>query len=155
DESVWENVIGDQPKIELGDRTLEPRAYLERFGFDRARERQPVGSLSGGERARVALAKLLRQRANLILLDEPTNDLDVQTLSALESLLVDAGVSVVCVTHDRWFLDRVATSILAFEPDARVRLYPGNFSAYRARRPPPAQSKRAEPRAEPPPRSRT
>jgi ABC transport system ATP-binding/permease protein len=134
DASVYENVIGDQPRIELGGRTLEPRTYLERFGFDRTRERQPVGSLSGGERARVALARMLRQSANLVVLDEPTNDLDIATLSALESMLVDAGVTALVVTHDRWFLDRVATMILAFEQDGKVVLYPGNYSDYKARR---------------------
>jgi ABC transport system ATP-binding/permease protein len=132
--SVYQNVIGDQPRIELGGRVIEPRTYLERFGLDGHRERQPVGSLSGGERARVALARLLRQSANLVVLDEPTNDLDVATLSALESLLVDAGVTALVVTHDRWFLDRVATEILAFEPDGKVVSYPGSYTAYRARR---------------------
>jgi ABC transport system ATP-binding/permease protein len=135
DATVYDNVIGDQPRIELAGRVVEPHSYLERFGFDRTRERQPVGSLSGGERARVALARMLRQTANLVVLDEPTNDLDVGTLSALESLLVEAGVTALVVTHDRWFLDRVATSILAFEREARVVTYPGNYSDYKVRRP--------------------
>jgi ATP-binding cassette subfamily F protein uup len=90
-----------------------------------------VGSLSGGERARVALARLLRQSANLILLDEPTNDLDLETLGALEAMLVEQGAGALVVTHDRWFLDRVATGILAFEADGQVVFYAGNFQDYR------------------------
>jgi ABC transport system ATP-binding/permease protein len=129
--TVFENAVGDQTRIALGKETLEPFQYVERFGFDKYQQRQPVAALSGGERARVALAKMLRQRANLLLLDEPTNDLDVQTLGALESMLVDQGITALVVTHDRWFLDRVATSILAFEGDGRVVLYPGNFDCYR------------------------
>jgi len=91
-----------------------------------------VGSLSGGERARVALARLLRQSANLVILDEPTNDLDTATLGALESMLVDFGVTALVVTHDRWFLDRVATSVLAFEEGGRAVKYPGNYQTYRS-----------------------
>jgi ATP-binding cassette subfamily F protein uup len=129
--SVFENAAGDQTRITLGSETIEPHQYVERFGFDRHQQRQPVTALSGGERARVALAKMLRQSANLLLLDEPTNDLDVQTLGSLESMLVDQGVTAIVVTHDRWFLDRVATAILAFEGDGKVVLYPGNFDTYR------------------------
>jgi ABC transport system ATP-binding/permease protein len=128
--TVYENVIGDNPRIELGGEVIDPRVYLERFAFDGTRQRQPVGSLSGGERARVALARLLRESANLVILDEPTNDLDVATLGALESMLLDYGITAVVVTHDRWFLDRVASSILAFEGDGVVRLYPGNYEAF-------------------------
>lgn len=129
--TVFENAVGDQTRISLGTESIEPHQYLERFGFDWHQQRQPVASLSGGERARVALAKMLRQSANLLLLDEPTNDLDVQTLGSLESMLMDQGVTALVVTHDRWFLDRVATAILAFEGNGRVVLYPGNFDTYR------------------------
>ncbi len=129
--TVFENAIGDQTRITLGKETIEPHQYVERFGFDWHQQRQPTASLSGGERARVALAKMLRQSANLLLLDEPTNDLDVQTLGSLESMLIDQGVTALVVTHDRWFLDRVATAILAFEGDGKVVLYPGNFDTYR------------------------
>ncbi|MEB2310558.1 MAG: ABC-F family ATP-binding cassette domain-containing protein [Sorangiineae bacterium] len=131
EKSVFENVAGDKSRIELGGEVIEPRTYLERFGFDGQRQRQPVGSLSGGERARVALARLLRQPSNLLILDEPTNDLDVATLAAVESLLVDSGATAIVVTHDRWFLDRVATSILAFEGEGRVVRYPGSYETYR------------------------
>lgn len=129
--SIWDNVVGDQSKIELGGEIIEPRSYLERFAFDPLKQRQQVGSLSGGERARVALARLLRQSANLVILDEPTNDLDTATLGALESMLVDFGVTALVVTHDRWFLDRVATSVLAIEDGARAVRYPGNYETYR------------------------
>jgi ATP-binding cassette subfamily F protein uup len=131
DKSVLENVAGDQSRIEVGGQLIEPRSYLERFGFDVQRQRQPVGSLSGGERARVALARVLRQTTNLVLMDEPTNDLDVATLGALESMLVDATATALVVTHDRWFLDRVASCILAFEGDGKVVLYPGNYESFR------------------------
>jgi ABC transport system ATP-binding/permease protein len=129
--SIWDNVTGDQSRIELGGEVIDPRSYLERFAFDSHKQRQPVGSLSGGERARVALARLLRQSANLVLFDEPTNDLDVATLGAVESMLVDFGVTALIVTHDRYFLDRVATSILAFEGDGQVVHYPGNYDTFR------------------------
>jgi len=130
-QTVFENAIGDQTRVQVGKDSLEPHQYVERFGFDRHQQRQPVSSLSGGERARVALAKMLNQSANLLLLDEPTNDLDVQTLGSLESMLIDQEITALVVTHDRWFLDRVATAILAFEGDGRVVLYPGNFDTYR------------------------
>jgi ATP-binding cassette subfamily F protein uup len=129
--SVFDNVAGGQGVIELGGQVIEPRAWLERFLFDTSKQRQPVGSLSGGERARVALAKMLRQPASLVILDEPTNDLDVATLGALEELLVEFGGSALVVTHDRWFLDRVATSILSFEDGGKVVLYPGNYTTFR------------------------
>ncbi|HYO93567.1 MAG TPA: ABC-F family ATP-binding cassette domain-containing protein [Polyangiaceae bacterium] len=129
--SVFENVVGDQSRIEIGGELIDARSYLERFAFDAQKQRQPVGSLSGGERARVAIAKLLRQSANLVVLDEPTNDLDVATLGALESMLVELEITALVVTHDRWFLDRVATSILAFEADQQVIRYPGNYDTYR------------------------
>jgi ABC transport system ATP-binding/permease protein len=129
--SIWDNVTGDQSRIELGGEVIDPRSYLERFAFDSHKQRQPVGSLSGGERARVALARLLRQSANLVLFDEPTNDLDVATLGAVEGMLLDFGVTALIVTHDRYFLDRVASSILAFEDDGVVVHYPGNYDQFR------------------------
>ncbi len=152
--SIFDNVAGDQSKIELGGEVIEARSYLERFAFDPHKQRQIVGSLSGGERARVALARLLRQSANLVILDEPTNDLDTATLGALESMLVDFGITALVVTHDRWFLDRVATSVLAFEEGGRATRYPGNYETYRRLRaeresapkpssPPPAAAKTA------------
>jgi ATP-binding cassette subfamily F protein uup len=131
DKSIFENIGNDQSRIQIGGEVMDPRTYLERFGFDSHKQRQPVGSLSGGERARVALAKMLRQAANLVVMDEPTNDLDVSTLGALESMLVELGATALVVTHDRWFLDRVATAILAFEGDGRVALYPGNYESFR------------------------
>src|SRR5208283_5056915 len=130
-----------------GHESMELRAYLELLLFDGAKQRQRVGSLSGGERARVALAKVLREGANLLVFDEPTNDLDLPTLSALEELLVDFEGSVLVVTHDRAFLDRVATAIVAFEPGpdglAHVTRYAGGYQDYLAQR--------AERRAPPPP----
>jgi ABC transport system ATP-binding/permease protein len=146
--SVWDNVVGDQSKIELDGRPIDPYAYLDRFLFRRHALRQKVGSLSGGERARVALARLLRRGCNLLLLDEPTNDLDVATLGAVESLLVEFGGTVLVVTHDRWFLDRVATSILAFEGEGRVVRYPGNYASY-CRLRAEAEAQRVRPAAEP------
>jgi ATP-binding cassette subfamily F protein uup len=128
--------------VTFGADTMELRSYLERFLFDGSKQRQKVGSLSGGERARVALAKILKSGANLLLLDEPTNDLDVATLSALEELLESWPGCVLAVSHDRYFLDRVATSLLVFEGDGRVIRYPGNYSTYLSLRPP-------EPRAVP------
>ena len=116
--------------IRIGEKTLEMRAYLELFLFEGDKQRQKVGALSGGERARVALAKALRSGANLLLLDEPTNDLDVSTLGALEELLEAWPGCALIVSHDRYFLDRVATSMLAFEGDGRVLQYPGNYASY-------------------------
>jgi ATP-binding cassette subfamily F protein uup len=130
--NVFENVVGDQTRIVIGELSFEPYSYLERFGFYKEKMYQPVGSLSGGERARVALARLLRQSANLLVLDEPTNDLDVSTLGALESMLVDSGASVLVVTHDRWLLDRIATSLLVWSPTSgEVSYHVGNYSAYK------------------------
>jgi ATP-binding cassette subfamily F protein uup len=130
DKTVFENV-SEGGAVEIAGERLEPRAYLERFLFDPHQQRQKVASLSGGERARAALAKTLQGKKNLVLLDEPTNDLDVDTLAALEGMLIDFGGSALVVTHDRWFLDRVATALLVFEGDGRVVLYPGNYETYR------------------------
>jgi ATP-binding cassette subfamily F protein uup len=130
DETVMQNIAGKNDSVRFGEQTLSVYTYLERFSFRGERMRTPVGALSGGERARVALAKLLLQQGNLLLLDEPTNDLDVQTLSALEEMLLEfKGVTLV-VTHDRYFLNRVASSILAFEGNGRVTRYAGNFDDY-------------------------
>jgi ATP-binding cassette subfamily F protein uup len=130
EETVMQNIAGKNDSVQLGEHSLSVYSYLERFAFRGERMRTPVGALSGGERARVALAKLLLQHGNLLLLDEPTNDLDVQTLSALEEMLLDfKGVTLV-VTHDRYFLNRVATCILAFEGNGRVTRYAGNFDDY-------------------------
>jgi ATP-binding cassette subfamily F protein uup len=133
-ETVREAAVGDANEIVIGDEQLSVGSYLERFLFRRPQQRVRVGELSGGERARVCLARLLARKCNLLLLDEPTNDLDVATLSALESMLIDFGGCVILVSHDRWMLDRVATSILAFEGEARLELHAGGYSDYRARR---------------------
>ncbi len=130
DKTVWEEISGGADQITLGDRTINSRAYVAGFNFKGTDQQKKVAKLSGGERNRLHLAKLLRTGGNLLLLDEPTNDLDVDTLRALEeALLAFAGCAVV-VSHDRWFLDRIATHVLAFEGDSRVRWYEGNFEAY-------------------------
>jgi ATP-binding cassette subfamily F protein uup len=134
DKSIFDNISDNNARIQIGGESLEVRSYLERFLFDPYKQRQPVGSLSGGERARVALARILSRGANLVVLDEPTNDLDVATLGALEQLLVDFDGCAVTVTHDRYFLNRVATAILAFQGDAEVIRYAGNYDDYRAQR---------------------
>jgi ATP-binding cassette ChvD family protein len=130
DKTVWEEVSGGQDQIKLGEHTINSRAYVAGFNFKGTDQQQKVAKLSGGERNRLHLAKLLRGGGNLLLLDEPTNDLDVDTLRALEeALLAFAGCAVV-VSHDRWFLDRIATHVLAFEGDSQVRWFEGNFEAY-------------------------
>jgi ABC transport system ATP-binding/permease protein len=134
DATVAENVAGQRREVDFQGRRVHMNTYLERFLFEPDRMRQPVGSLSGGERARVALAKLLLEPANVLLLDEPTNDLDVDTLGALEQMLVELEGVALVVTHDRYFLDRVATAILAFEGDGRLVRYAGNYSSYRVQR---------------------
>lgn len=150
DKSIFDN-IGDQGRFEVAGQVLDTRSYLERFLFDGHEQRKAVGALSGGERARVALAKVLRTATNLVLLDEPTNDLDVATLGALEEMLLDFDGAALVVTHDRWFLDRVATSILVFEGDGRVVRYPGNYETYRrlAAAAQKASAENAPPRAAP------
>ena len=132
--SIQQNVAGDQTRLEIGDSVVDVRTYLSRFLFEPTRIRQPVGVLSGGERARVALAKLLLRPANLLLLDEPTNDLDVGTLGALEQMIVEMDATALIVSHDRTFLDRVATSILGFEEDGKVVRVSGGYEAYREHR---------------------
>ncbi|MBK5116729.1 MAG: energy-dependent translational throttle protein EttA, partial [Thermoleophilia bacterium] len=130
EKTVWEEISGGLDEIEVGDRKMNSRAYTSGFNFKGSDQQRAVGTLSGGERNRVHLAKLLRAGGNLLLLDEPTNDLDVDTLRALEeALLAFAGCAVV-ISHDRWFLDRVATHILAFEGNSQVRWFEGNVDAY-------------------------
>ncbi len=130
DKTVWEEISGGADQIALGDRTVNSRAYVAGFNFRGTDQQKKVGKLSGGERNRLHMAKLLRSGGNLLLLDEPTNDLDVDTLRALEeALLAFAGCAVV-VSHDRWFLDRIATHVLAFEGESQVRWFEGNFEAY-------------------------
>ena len=114
----------------IGKREVNSRAYAASFNFKGADQQKKVGALSGGERNRVHLAKMLKSGANVLLLDEPTNDLDVDTLRALEEALLDFGGCVVVISHDRWFLDRIATSLLVFEGDSTVRWLEGNYQAY-------------------------
>jgi energy-dependent translational throttle protein EttA len=128
--TIFEAISGGQELLELGGRTVNARAYCAQFGFTGADQQKKVGVLSGGERNRVHLARLLRSGGNLILLDEPTNDLDVNSIRALEEGLETFAGCAVVVSHDRWFLDRVATHILAFEGDSYVHWFAGNYSAY-------------------------
>jgi len=128
--NVWEEISGGQDIMMLGKREVNSRAYCSNFNFKGADQQKKVGSLSGGERNRVHLAKMLRSGANLLLLDEPTNDLDVDTLRALEEALEDFAGCAVIISHDRWFLDRIATHILAFEGDSHVEWFEGNFQDY-------------------------
>lgn len=130
EKSVWEEISSGQESIELGKREVNSRAYCGWFGFKGSDQQKRVGSLSGGERNRVHLAKLLKQGGNLLLLDEPTNDLDVDTLRSLEAALLDFPGCAVVITHDRWFLDRIATHILAFEGDSEVLWFQGNYRDY-------------------------
>jgi ATP-binding cassette ChvD family protein len=128
--SVWEEVSGGQDLIKVGDYVTPSRSYLARFNFRGADQQKTVGELSGGERNRVHLAKLLRSGGNVLLLDEPTNDLDVETLRALEEALLEFPGCAVIISHDRWFLDRVATHMLAFEGDSQVVWFEGNYAEY-------------------------
>jgi len=132
--SVWQELSNGEDTLTLGSRKMNSRAYVASFNFLGADQQKKVGSLSGGERNRVHLAKVLKQEANVILLDEPTNDLDVNTLRALEEALDNFAGCAVVVSHDRWFLDRVATHILAFEEDGSIFWFDGNFSDYEADR---------------------
>jgi ATPase subunit of ABC transporter with duplicated ATPase domains len=134
DKSIWEEITGGNEQIELGKRLVNSRAYVARFNFSGAEQQKKVGTLSGGQRNRVHLAKMLKEGANVLLLDEPTNDLDVNTLRALEEALENFAGCAVVISHDRWFLDRVATHILAFEGDSRVIFFNGNWSEYEADR---------------------
>ncbi len=128
--SVWEEISGGNDNIELGKITMKSRAYCSAFNFKGSDQQKTVGMLSGGERNRVHLAKMLKTGANVLLLDEPTNDLDVETLRALEDALLEFAGCAVVISHDRWFLDRVATHILAFEGDSHVEWFEGNYADY-------------------------
>jgi ATP-binding cassette ChvD family protein len=132
--TVWEEVSGGNEEIELGKRKIPSRAYVSWFNFKGGSQQRKVGSLSGGERNRVHLAKLLKKGSNLLLLDEPTNDLDVDTLRALEEALLSYAGCAVVISHDRWFLDRIATHMLAFEGDSQVVWFEGNYQDYEADR---------------------
>ena len=132
DRALWEEISDGRDHVELGDRTIPARAYAAMFNFKGPDQQKRVGSLSGGERNRVHLAKLLKSRGNVLLLDEPTNDLDVDTLRALEDAILSFAGCVVVISHDRWFLDRIATHILAFEGDSRTFFFEGNFQDYEA-----------------------
>jgi energy-dependent translational throttle protein EttA len=132
--SVWEEITGGRDEVEMGKRSVPSRAYCSWFNFKGAAQQRKVGTLSGGERNRVHLAKLLQKGSNLLLLDEPTNDLDVDTLRALEDALLNFAGSAVVISHDRWFLDRIATHMLAFEGDSRVVWFEGNYQDYEADR---------------------
>src|SRR2546426_6333870 len=128
--SVWQEISGDLDTVQLGSRQVNSRTYVARFNFSGSDQQKMVGSLSGGERNRVHLARMLKEGANVLLLDEPTNDLDVNTLRALEEALESFAGCAVVISHDRWFLDRVATHILAFEGESRVFWFDGNYSEY-------------------------
>ncbi|AMW34020.1 energy-dependent translational throttle protein EttA [Haematospirillum jordaniae] len=130
--TVWEEISGGHDEIDLGKRKIQSRAYVGSFNFRGGDQQKKLGQLSGGERNRVHLAKMLKSGANVLLLDEPTNDLDIDTLRALEDALLDFPGCAVVISHDRWFLDRIATHILAFEGDSHVEWFEGNFADYEA-----------------------
>ena len=132
--SIWEEISGGEDVLKLGNREVNSRAYVARFNFSGSDQQKKVGMLSGGERNRVHLAKMLKEGANVLLLDEPTNDLDVNTLRALEEALENFAGCAVVISHDRWFLDRIATHMLAFEGDSKVIWFEGNYSDYEADR---------------------
>jgi ATP-binding cassette ChvD family protein len=128
--NIWEMISDEQDTIQLGDRQINSRAYVARFNFSGSDQQKKVGVISGGERNRVHLARMLKSGANVLLLDEPTNDLDVNTMRALEEALEHFGGCAVVISHDRWFLDRIATHMLAFEGDSKVVWFEGNYSDY-------------------------
>jgi ATP-binding cassette ChvD family protein len=128
--SIWEEISGGEDVLKLGNASVNSRAYVGRFNFSGADQQKKVSMISGGERNRVHLAKMLKEGANVLLLDEPTNDLDVNTLRALEEALEDFAGCAVVISHDRWFLDRIATHMLAFEGDSKVVWFEGNYSDY-------------------------
>jgi sulfate-transporting ATPase len=130
--NVWQEISGGEEKIMVGKREVSSRAYVSAFNFQGSDQQKKVGDLSGGERNRVHLAKVLRRGGNVLLLDEPTNDLDVDTLRSLEEALLDFAGCAVVISHDRWFLDRIATHMLAFEGDSKVVWFEGNYQAYEA-----------------------
>ena len=129
---MYQEISGGHDTLQFGKRTMNTRAYCASFGFRGADQQKKAGTLSGGERNRLHLAKLLKSGGNLLLLDEPTNDLDVDTLRALEDALLAFPGCAVVISHDRWFLDRIATHILAFEDDGEVKWFEGNFQEYHA-----------------------
>ena len=132
EKTVYQEISGGQDQLQFGRRTVNARAYSAGFNFRGADQQKKVGTLSGGERNRLHLAKLLRSGGNLLLLDEPTNDLDVDTLRALEEALLGFAGCAVVISHDRWFLDRIATHMLAFEGDSEVVWFEGNYADYAA-----------------------
>ncbi len=132
--SIWEEISNGQEQMDIGGRQVNSRAYVARFNFSGSEQQRKVGNLSGGQRNRVHLAKMLKEGANVLLLDEPTNDLDVNTLRALEEALENFGGCAVVISHDRWFLDRIVTHILAFEGDSQVVFFNGNWTEYEADR---------------------
>jgi ATPase subunit of ABC transporter with duplicated ATPase domains len=132
DKTVYEEITDDYDQLTIGDVEVNSRAYVASFNFNGSDQQKKVGTLSGGERNRVHLAKVLRRGGNVLLLDEPTNDLDVDTLRALEAGLEKYAGCAIVISHDRWFLDRIATHMLAFEGDSQVRWFEGNFSDYEA-----------------------
>jgi len=134
EKTIWEVISEKQDTITLGNRQVNSRAYVARFNFSGTDQQKKVGILSGGERNRIHLARMLKEGANVLLLDEPTNDLDVNTLRALEQAIESFAGSVVVVSHDRWFLDRIATHILAFEGESNIVWFEGNYSEYEAER---------------------
>jgi ATPase subunit of ABC transporter with duplicated ATPase domains len=134
EKTVYDEISGGHDTFEMGGRKINARAYVARFNFTGSDQQKLVGNLSGGERNRVHLAKLLRRGSNVLLLDEPSNDLDVDTLRALEEAIVNFAGCVVVISHDRWFLDRLATHILAFEGDGHVHWCEGNFQTYEDQR---------------------
>jgi ATPase subunit of ABC transporter with duplicated ATPase domains len=134
DKTIWEVISEGQEMIPLGSKLVNSRAYVSRFNFSGADQQKKVGRISGGERNRVHLARMLKEGANVLLLDEPTNDLDVNTMRALEEALENFAGCAVIISHDRWFLDRIATHILAFEGESRVVWFDGNYSEYEADR---------------------
>jgi ATP-binding cassette ChvD family protein len=134
DKTIWQEISSGEDLLQIGHREVNSRAYVARFNFSGTDQQKLVGNLSGGERNRVHLAKILKQEANVLLLDEPTNDLDVNTLRALEDALMNFAGCAVVISHDRWFLDRIATHILAFESESKVTWYDGNYSEYEEHR---------------------
>jgi sulfate-transporting ATPase len=128
--TVWQEISGGEEQMMLGGRRVNSRAFVSRFNFSGSDQQKLVGDLSGGERNRVHLAKILKSGANVLLLDEPSNDLDVNTLRALEDALESFAGSALVISHDRWFLDRVATHIMAFEGDSEVYWFIGNYAEY-------------------------
>ena len=130
DKTLWEEISGGQDIIQVGHREMNSRSYVSRFNFTGADQQKKTGSLSGGERNRVNMAKLLLSGANVLLLDEPTNDLDVNTMRALEEALLSFGGCILCISHDRWFLDRICTHIMAFENESKINFIHGNYSSW-------------------------